>query len=124
MTIYGDNYGDQLRMERQERLREDAQERYKENNQGADIFSLQQDVERLLLITEGLWSFIKRHHGYKDKDLYEVVNAIDARDGQIDGKLAKTNTPEKCPECGRTLPRRKPFCSYCGTKVVRGCFDR
>jgi len=89
----------------------------------ADVQHLEQQVERLLMISEALWSFIKEHHGYSDSDLFEKVLQIDASDGKIDGKVART-PPQQCPKCQRPLPRTKPFCMYCGTAVVRDCFER
>ena len=84
---------------------------------------LESEVERLLMITEALWSFIKDHHNLEDKELFEKIIEIDAKDGKVDGKVSASG-PKNCPQCDRILPRKKPFCMYCGITVTKDCFDR
>ena len=81
------------------------------------------DTERLLMITEALWTFVKREHGYTDADLIRMVAEIDARDGRIDGRVAPT-PPGPCPHCHRMLARRRPTCLYCGKPVIASPFER
>jgi len=88
------------------------------------VEKLQSDVERLYMITEALWTFIKDKHGYTDKELYDQVMTVDLKDGSLDGRVAST-PPRTCMECGRTLHRRHPLCLYCGTPVTKGdVFER
>ena len=84
---------------------------------------LQCDVERLLMITEALWTFIKQQHGYKDEDLANLVADIDLRDGRLDGRVAPAQ-PHTCPSCGRTLGKNRPLCYYCGQPVQADPFER
>lgn len=77
---------------------------------------LQCDVERLLMITEALWTFIKQQHGYKDEDLSKLVTEIDLRDGKLDGRVAPSE-PRLCPNCGHALGKSRPFCYFCGKQV-------
>jgi hypothetical protein len=95
----------------------------KARSNSTDIEFLKSEIERLLMITESLWGYIKKEHDYEDKDLFKKVLEIDARDGRVDGKVA-ASAPKKCPECNYTLPRRKPFCLYCGTRIAKDCFER
>jgi len=88
-----------------------------------EVEALKLDVERLLLITESLWTILKEHHGYGDNELIRRITEIDVRDGKLDGKLA-AEPPEQCPHCTRTLIRRRPFCMYCGKPVISNPFDR
>ena len=81
------------------------------------------DVEKLLMITEALWTILKEQHGYTDEDLVKRIRDIDLRDGKLDGKRGK-ETPQACPSCKRTLIGRHPLCLYCGTKVARDPFQR
>jgi len=83
----------------------------------------QLDVEKLFMITEAFWNILKEKHGYADEDLARMVQDIDLRDGQLDGKVAKQPKPP-CPQCGRTLMGRHPVCLYCGAVAVRGPFER
>jgi len=82
-----------------------------------------QDVERLYMITEALWTLLKEQHGYTDEDLIHRVEDIDLRDGKLDGKVAKQPTPP-CAQCNRAIIGRHAVCLYCGAPVRRGPFDR
>lgn len=84
---------------------------------------LQGDVERLLMITEALWTLMKKEHGYTDADLIRLIAQIDARDGRIDGKVAAT-PPAPCASCGRIPAKHRPTCIYCGKPLIAPPFDR
>jgi hypothetical protein len=84
---------------------------------------LHMDVERLLMITEALWTLLKEQHGYTDDVLIRRIQQLDLRDGALDGRVAAA-PPLKCPGCGRTLMRRHPRCLYCGAPVAVSPFDR
>ena len=83
----------------------------------------QQEIERLLMITEALWEFIKKGMDLTDEQLRNKINEIDLRDGDQDGKVAKKPI-ENCTQCDRPLLRNKPFCLYCGATVERSAFER
>ena len=85
--------------------------------------ALRADVERLLIITEALWTLLKEKHGYSDEELYRQVEEIDLRDGKLDGKVARS-APLKCPRCNRTLMGNRPACIYCGQEVQVSPFQR
>jgi hypothetical protein len=89
----------------------------------AVVAAVQLDVEKLFMITEALWNILKEKHGYADEDLLQMVQDIDLRDGQLDGKVARQPNPP-CSNCGRTLMGRHPVCLYCGAVAVRAPFDR
>ena len=84
---------------------------------------MQVDIERLLMVTEVLWGMVKEQHGYSDDDLINRIAEIDMRDGQLDGRVAPT-APLECPNCHRTLMKKRPVCLYCGTAVALDPFDR
>jgi hypothetical protein len=81
------------------------------------------DIERLLMITEALWTFLKKEHGYSDEELAEAITQIDLRDGVLDGKVAKT-LPPPCPNCGRINGKGRPVCMYCGKPIPISPFAR
>lgn len=85
--------------------------------------ALQLDVEKLFMITEALWNILKEQHGYTDENLVQMVQDIDLRDGQLDGKVARQPNPP-CSQCGRTLMGKHPVCLYCGAVAVRAPFER
>lgn len=84
---------------------------------------LQQDVERLLMITEALWVLLKKERGWQDADLEQIIADIDLRDGKLDGRVAPTQ-PRACPHCGHTIGKKRPFCFYCGKPVGTVPFER
>ena len=87
----------------------------------AQVEVLRQDVDRLLMICEALWGFLKEKHGYTDAQLAEAVTAIDLRDGRLDGHTTPAAaTP--CPQCGKTNSARRPRCIYCGSPLPVNLF--
>ncbi len=84
---------------------------------------MQGDIERLLMITEALWSFIRREHNLTDADLIRMLAEIDARDGRIDGRVAAT-PPVPCQYCNRISAKNRPTCIYCGKPVIASPFQR
>lgn len=91
-----------------------AQAEAREVGQQTDL--LRHDVDRLLMITEALWLFLKQQHGYADEDLVKVVQDIDLRDGKLDGKSARA-PGSPCPQCGKMNSNRYARCIYCGTPL-------
>ena len=89
----------------------------------AEILELQLKVERLLIITEALWSILKEKHGFEDQELIKRMVEIDLRDGRLDGRVA-TTPPQACPKCKRTLPKGKPKCMFCGELIPPTPFAR
>lgn len=81
------------------------------------------DVEKLFMITEALWSILKEHHGYTDEHLAKMLEMIDMRSGQLDGRGARQPNPA-CPQCNRTLIGKHSVCLYCGAAVKRSPFAR
>ncbi len=89
----------------------------------SDVECLTYDVERLLMISEALWTILKEQHGYDDNELIRRIAEIDLRDGRLDGKLSK-EAPGQCPHCNRTLVKKRPYCMYCGKPVAVNPFER
>lgn len=88
-----------------------------------EIDFIKTDIEKLLMITEALWTFVKQQHDFSDEDLMQKIEDIDLRDGKLDGKVAK-QAPSACPNCKRTLIGGQPICLYCSTPVTRDPFER
>lgn len=80
---------------------------------------LRHDVDRLLMISEALWNFLKQKHGYTDDDLAKAVGAIDLRNSG-----AAKDAQQKCPSCGRMISAHRGFCIYCGNPVPQSLFER
>lgn len=84
---------------------------------------LRQEIERLLILNEAMWTLLQKKLGLEDADLIREMVQIDMRDGKLDGKVAATG-PEACPACGRTLFKHRPRCLYCGELVPPKPFQR
>jgi hypothetical protein len=87
-----------------------------EAKSAADV--LKHDVDRLMMITEALWSFLKKEHGYSDEELVKAVGAIDLRHSGAD-----KDAQEKCPSCGRLVSAHRRLCIYCGNQVPQSLFE-
>ena len=85
--------------------------------------AVEHELERLLMITEALWTILKEQHGYDDAKLQQIVTDIDLRDGKLDGRVAAT-APATCPSCHRTLNKKRPRCIYCGEPAPLDLFER
>jgi hypothetical protein len=80
----------------------------------AEVRSLRQAIDKLVLINRALWEILAESRGFTDEYLMDKVNEIDLRDGTLDGKM-KTSI-KKCPSCGRIMSQGRGACLYCGTK--------
>ena len=80
---------------------------------------MQHDIDRLLMLTEALWLFIKTQHNYTDEDLVKVITEIEMRDGQ-----SPKHQPVTCPACGRINSGKRPICIYCGKPIPMNPFAR
>src|SRR5208337_4385132 len=80
--------------------------------------ALKHDIDRLMMITEALWTFLKKQHGYTDDDLAKAIGAIDMRHSGAD-----KDAQEKCPSCGRMVSQHRRLCIYCGKPVPQSLFE-
>ncbi len=84
---------------------------------------LEAEVERLLLITEALWTLLKEHAHVPEEALIQKMVQIDLRDGRLDGRVP-TTPPRPCSKCERTISPRSLRCFYCGEPQVNDPFAR
>ena len=89
----------------------------------SEISQLQLQVERLLMVTEALWTILKEKHGLEDQELLRQMVQIDLRDGRMDGRVAAT-PPEPCPKCQRIVAKQSVRCMYCGEPLLMNPFAR
>jgi hypothetical protein len=83
----------------------------------------QHDIDRLLLITEALWTFMKQEHGYTDDKLVQLIQQIDQRKTSALGVAVK-DPPVTCPACGRPNMASRFACMYCGNRLPTNPFAR
>ncbi len=84
---------------------------------------MREDINRLLLITEALWTLLKQQHNYTDYDLSKLVTEIDQRDGVLNGRPNKVEA-KPCPYCGRMVAAHHATCIFCGKPVPVDLFGR
>ena len=77
----------------------------------------QHDIDRLLMITEAMWTLMKQEHGYTDDVLVKLIEQIESRKVVVDGVAVKA-PPLTCPSCGRANQANRPFCIYCGKPLT------
>lgn len=83
-----------------------------------DVELFKHDLDRLLMITEALWTLMKQEHGYTDEVLTKLIGEIDQRKVTPDGATVK-DPAVACPSCGRPNLANRTFCIYCG-KPIQG----
>lgn len=93
------------------------------NEPSSDVQQLRAEVERLYFITEALWRILKEKNGLDDNEIVKQIALIDAEDGKMDGRKAKT-PPQPCPKCGRILAKQRTKCMFCGELVAVNPFER
>ena len=84
---------------------------------------LSHDVERLLLITQALWTLMKQQQGYADDVLTNLIEEIERRKTIGDGAAVK-DPPRNCPHCGRPNSANRLYCIYCGQAIGGNPFAR
>ena len=95
---------------------DEARATAEETKSEADM--LKHDIDRLMMITEALWTFLKKEHGYSDDELAKAISAIDLRHSG-----AEKDAQEKCPSCGRMVSAHRHLCLYCGSPVPQSLFE-
>ena len=80
---------------------------------------LRHDVDRLLMITEALWLFVKQQNNFTDEDLVKVITEIEMRESH-----APKHVPVTCPACGRANSGKRDLCIYCGKPIPMDPFAR
>lgn len=84
---------------------------------------LKHDIDRVLLITEALWTLMKQQHGYTDDTLVGLMQDIDHQKSTASGTTVK-DPPIACPVCGRLNTATRSFCMYCGKPLQTHPFGR
>ena len=87
----------------------------------ANVDNLRHDIDRLLMITEALWTLMKQEHGYTDDVLTKLIEEIDRRKVIVDGMAVK-DPPQTCPNCGKINSAKRLFCIYCGKPILTNPF--
>ena len=98
-----------------------AQSAANEAKTNVEIFK--HDIDRLLLVTEALWTLMKQQHGYTDDVLVGLIQDIEKQKAAAYASAAK-DPPAACPYCGRLNTATRSFCMYCGKALPAKPFAR
>ncbi|MGE4158330.1 MAG: hypothetical protein AB7F75_04455 [Planctomycetota bacterium] len=85
--------------------------------------AIRNDLDKLFMITEALWSILRDKHGYTEAELIERITEIDLKDGVINNRGPKAG-PVACAHCHRPNSARHAACSYCGEPLGNDPFRR
>ena len=86
------------------------------------VKDLQEQVDKLTLISMAMWSMLQDVTKFTEKDLLQRVRDLDLMDGEPDGKI--TRKVARCPKCDRVMSPRHKRCLYCGhEKLKTSAFD-
>jgi hypothetical protein len=86
-----------------------------------DVELFKHDIERLLLISEAMWTLMKREHGYADDVLIKTIEEIEQKKISAAGPALKS-PPVTCPACERINMAKRLFCIYCGKPLASDPF--
>ena len=85
-----------------------------------DVVHLRRDVSRMMLMLEAVQRTLADKGLCSREDLVRRMQAIDAEDGLIDGKMAlpSSGKPELryCDSCQHFNPAHLEACQYCGRR--------
>lgn len=82
-----------------------------------ELDRLRGDLDRLTLACAAMWTLLQEH-GHSEDDLAARMQALDMRDGRLDGKLAPDVVT--CKGCGRKSRPDRKTCMYCSAELPRG----
>lgn len=90
------------------------------------LLTLEKKINRLALVTHGLWALPKDRHGYSEAELQDWVNLIDIEDGHLDGRVRpQVRPPRECAKCKRVVSQDFSRCMYCDEPISTNTpFDR
>lgn len=81
------------------------------------VTALETRADRTGLVCQALWELIRERTELTDADVYARMQEIDARDGQVDGRIRYAVS--NCPNCNRPRSRKHAKCIYCGAALAR-----
>ncbi len=91
-----------------------------------EIAQMKGEIDRLDLITEAMWTFIKEK-GYSEEDLVKRITELDDSKKQKKKALEDGERPEQdlCPFCHVPLQNNGKIadrCIYCGHEIITSPF--
>lgn len=87
-------------------------------NQQWKTESVEDKLDRLLLLCEAMWDLLSTRAGVTEEELVARVMELDAASGAVDGKRA-VPAPSTCRGCGAKVGAQLRSCQFCGVPVDR-----
>ena len=84
------------------------------------IVALEQRIERLSLAVMALAEILRDDFHVSEEAIEAKLQAIDIRDGKLDGKLARS--AKQCVSCQRANNSNRTACMYCGAQLPTESF--
>jgi predicted nucleic acid-binding Zn-ribbon protein len=88
-----------------------------------EIEKLGNEIHRLYMVTEALWTLVKDRTDLTDEQLMNLISEIDLRDN-VRSEMAAEAEIQSCPNCGRTLSIRHTTCIFCGEFIQNASYGR
>ena len=88
-----------------------------------EIEQLGNEIHRLYMVVEALWTLIKDCTDLADEQLMNLISEIDIRDNVRSQQAAEVEI-QTCPGCGRTLSIRHTTCIFCGEFIQNASYGR
>ena len=85
-------------------------------NLDEEFRELERRLERLAVVNKAMWTLLSTKLGLTDIELRSTILEVDAADGTVNGRSARTNV---CAGCGRKLAARQVRCQYCNTEFIQ-----
>ncbi|MCE9532225.1 MAG: hypothetical protein K8T89_14065 [Planctomycetes bacterium] len=83
----------------------------------ARLRDLEQQLERVTLVSQALWELLRDRSGITEDQLVDKITEVDLRDGTKDNRLSPRVVA--CPKCERNITTRHQRCIYCGSAVTK-----
>jgi hypothetical protein len=82
------------------------------------VRSIEDRFDRLLLVCQAMWTFIREQTNLTEADLVRRVTELDMMDGSPDGRL--TRAIVKCAKCDSAVCLKYNRCLFCGEPYKGG----
>lgn len=84
--------------------------------QAGRVEGLEDRFERLLLLTESMWTLLVEKTGVTEAELLARMTDLDQRDGAVDSRSRRV--VPKCTSCGAAVSVEFAKCLYCGAAAT------
>ena len=82
-----------------------------------ELDSLRRQYQALALTCQAMWEVLSERLGVTEDQLRERIQALDLRDGKLDGRLQQPQQ-QQCPGCGTRIQANRPSCYVCGRPLT------